>query len=876
MAKYTPMIQQYLEIKAQVPDAFLFFRLGDFYEMFFDDAKLAAQELEITLTSREGGGNDRIPMCGVPYHSAESYVQRLIERGYKVAICEQVENPATAKGVVKREIVRIITPGTVMDEQMLEESENNFLVALFTQPNRAAVASVDLSTGELHVTETQFDIATLIDEIESFHPKEVVIYDTLEAKHPVIEALRTHVGCLITPVSYIDIDHQLLATQFPRYQEICNTRPLQEVLQLLYGYLQQTQKRFLNHLGRLSRYDRRQHMVIDESAKRNLELQRTLHEGKKKGSLLWLLDRTSTAMGSRMLKRWLERPLLSLEKIQTRLSIVAAFVDDIIFLDEITSSLKEIYDLERLAARVAYGSATARDLAAISRSLERIPKLKQMLLDHPASMVQQLGHMIDPCEEIYKLITNAIVDDPPLSVKEGDIIQQGYHAELDQLRNIQKNGKDWIAQLQQQERELTGIKSLKVGYNRVFGYYIEVTKSNLRHLPEGRYIRKQTLANAERFITPELKEQEQMILNASERSVEMEYEIFTSIRDEIGQQVHQLQHLAERMAALDCFQSLATVAHQQHYVCPTVTEGNDMLIQTGRHPVVEAVVDQYEFVANDIELNPHDRQILLITGPNMAGKSTYMRQVALINIMAQIGSFVPAEKATLSIVDRIFTRIGAADDLVGGRSTFMVEMAETCRALKEATPRSLILLDEVGRGTSTYDGMALAHAIVEYIHDHVRAKTLFSTHYHELTALEETLPRLFNIHAECAEQDGKVVFLHRMLPGGADQSYGIHVAELAGLPAPVVKRAKLLLQELEGQTEVAATTSADVSLPDQISLFQTKLFEQEQVREAPISSVEREVLEQIERWEVMNQTPLETMQQVVKWKQILQKRLTTK
>lgn len=871
MAKYTPMIEQYLKIKAQVPDAFLFFRLGDFYELFFDDAKLASNELEITLTGREGGGHERIPMCGVPHHSVDSYIERLIERGYKVAICEQVESPSAAKGVVKREIVRIITPGTVMEEKMLQERENNFLVALFPVNQLVALAMVDLSTGELHVTEVPMQVSKVLDELSSYQPKEVVVEERMPRDDPILVGIKQQLGALITPSPLTVFEEAQLEEQFPRYQEVCTSPCLKAVLQLLFGYIQKTQKRSLQHVSRLSHYDPKQFMVINEAAKRNLELHKTLHEGKKKGSLLWLLDRTATAMGGRLLKRWLDRPLLQLDKIQARQKAVGAFVEDPIFLGEMIESLKQVYDLERLAARIAFGSATARDLSALSRSLCIVPEIKKSLLEQPVSEFHQLGEEMDTCEEVSRLVQQAIVEDPPLTLKEGGIIRDGYHADLDQLRLIQRDGKGWIARLEHQERESSGIKSLKVGYNRIFGYYIEVSKSNLRHIPQGRYIRKQTLANAERFITPELKEQEQLILQAAEKSIAMEYELFSQVRDEIASQVMRLQNLAEHIAELDCYQSLSQVASQYQYVCPQMVDVDEIYIEAGRHPVVEAVSSEYEFVANDAHLDVVEQQILLITGPNMAGKSTYMRQVALISIMAQMGSFVPANQAQLSIVDRVFTRIGAADDLVGGRSTFMVEMAETCRALQEATPRSLILLDEVGRGTSTYDGMALAHAIVEYIHDHIGAKTLFSTHYHELTVLEDVLSRLKNIHAECVEREGKVVFLHRMALGGADRSYGIHVAELAGLPESVIDRARVLLTQLESRMEAASTLTDSHDSMKQMSLFSVDKPLSMEVHEEKlkIKSPEKKILQQLSAWDVMNKTPFETMQLVLELKQKL-------
>lgn len=869
MAKYTPMMEQYLSIKAEYPDAFLFFRLGDFYEMFFEDAKKAAEELEITLTSRDGG-KERVPMCGVPYHSADAYIERLIEKGYKVAICEQVEDPKSAKGVVKREVVRVITPGTVIEEKMLADKENNFLVALATDGRAHALAAGDLSTGEWYVTQLEGVLDRLMDETSAYRPREVLLDSVLAGDRHFQKRLSMRLGCLFTPMTEEKLGsigelEAALAQQFPSANEVFTTALLVRAGGMLLRYLQDTQKRSLRHLNRVRRYDARQFMILDEAARRNLELTATLKDGRRQGSLLWLLDQTATAMGSRMLRQWLDKPLVNKEAIEERQEAVQAFLDDLLLLEEVRERLKEVYDLERLAARIAYGSANARDLQALRRSLEALPALQQVLAGMDCSPLRMMGEHMDVCADVAELIAKAIEDDPPVSVKEGGLIREGYHPYLDRLRKAQREGKNWITQLERREREATGIKSLKVGYNKVFGYYIEVTKANLRHLPEGRYERKQTLANAERFITPELKEKEQLILEAEEKSVELEYQLFTEVREQVARQIPRLQTLAEQVARLDALQSLAAVADRYRYVRPVIRTDGRLRIEAGRHPVVEAANREEPFVANDTEMDPEDRQILLITGPNMAGKSTYMRQVALITVMAQIGSFVPAKRAEIPIVDRIFTRIGAADDLVGGRSTFMVEMAETCQALTQATKQSLILLDEVGRGTSTYDGMSLAHAIVEYIHDHVGAKTLFSTHYHELTRLEETLPRVVNVHARCVEKDGKVVFLHRIEPGRADRSYGIQVAELAGMPQEVIRRAKVILDELEGQAETAAAVQ-------QLELFPSvpeTVVRTETVPETDLSETEREVLKELAEWDLMGSTPLDAMQLIHRLQQRL-------
>ncbi|WP_044639768.1 DNA mismatch repair protein MutS [Risungbinella massiliensis] len=872
MAKYTPMMEQYLRIKAQVPDAFLFFRLGDFYEMFFQDAQKAAEELEITLTGREAGGEERIPMCGVPYHSAQVYIERLIEKGYKVAICEQVEDPATAKGVVKREIVRVITPGTVMEESMLQEEENRFLLALVESEGMYALSAVDLSTGECHVTQTDSPLFFL-DEALSYQPKEIVVE---QEEQEWLAHFRQRGGIFISPFSLSEElrkrAYQLGVSQLVGFEETCCEPAIQRSLELLLAYLQETQKRSLGHLHRLRSYDAKRYMMLDESARRNLELTTTLSEGKKRGSLLGLLDKTATAMGSRLLKKWLDKPLLDREEIERRQEIVEGFRTDLLGLSGLQEALRKVYDLERLAARVAYGTAHARDLLSLGRSLQQIPRVLEVLSSFQTPEIQAPLAQLDICSDLAEGILEAIVEEPPLSVKEGGILRAGYHAPLDELREIQKNGKTWIASLEQQERDATGIKSLKIGYNRVFGYYIEVTKSNLKHLPDGRYVRKQTLANAERFITSELKEKEQLILHASEKSTVLEYELFVSLRDEIAKHVPRLQRLSEWIAELDVLHAFAVISNIYRYVRPFVHGGEQLWIEEGRHPVVEAA-STHAFIANDVQMDGSDRQILVVTGPNMAGKSTYMRQVALTVILAQIGCFVPAKRAQVPLIDRIFTRIGAADDLAGGRSTFMVEMSETCHALKEATNRSLVLLDEVGRGTSTYDGMALAHAIVEYLHHQVRAKTLFSTHYHELIHLEEELSRVVNVHAKCEEQDGKVVFLHKIVPGGADRSYGIHVAELAGLPEPVIKRAKVILTELESGIPDNTGNSRKVEL-QQMSIFDFLESESGVVREngseLARDPIEEEVLEELRSWDLLNRSPMETLQ----WLQELKRKLT--
>ncbi len=794
-------------------------------------------------------------MCGVPFHSAPAYIEKLVANGHKVAICEQVENPKQAKGVVRREVVRVITPGTVMEENMLLATENHFLSVLYKKGDIFGIAAVDLSTGECFLSELQQPLSVVMNEIATFEPKELVVEHEL-AKEPLVKTECARLGIIVSEFDLYEVEPTTLEEQFPDVHEICNTVVLQETLKYVHQYLLQTQKRSLGHLKRLRRYHAHSFMLLDEVARRNLELTRSLQNEKRTGSLLAHLDHTATAMGSRMLKQWLDKPLLSQEAISYRQDIVSQFIAEMILLEDLSDHLKRVYDLERLAARISYGSASPRDLFQLRKSLEEIPVIKEKLASFTSSVLDNLAESLDPCFDVQKLIASAIVDEPPISLKEGGVIREGYHEELDKLRHIQRNGKSWIAQLEEQERKRTGIKSLKIGYNRIFGYYLEITKSNLHLVPEEGYIRKQTLANAERFITTELKEQEQLILHANERSLELELETLKLVRETIANEVLRLQQLATKIAEIDVLHAYATVSIRYQYIRPVISNSNRLYVQKGRHPVVEAV--QYEnYVANDIHLDGDARQVLLITGPNMAGKSTYMRQVALIAIMAQIGCYVPAQKAEIGLIDRIFTRIGASDDLAQGHSTFMVEMMETCEALREATPKSLILLDEVGRGTSTYDGMALAHAIVEHVHQEVGAKTLFSTHYHELTRLEQDLPKLTNVHAKCIEQDGKVVFLHRIVEGGADRSYGIHVAELAGLPTSVIHRAKEILSQLE-EAKIPEVVVTQEEEP--LTLF-SYLPE--------VSPVEEEVAKEIENWNLLECTPMESLQFLQKMQQKL-------
>ncbi|WP_215115116.1 DNA mismatch repair protein MutS [Exiguobacterium sp. s80] len=802
----TPMMKQYFSIKADYPDAFLFYRLGDFYELFFDDAKQVAHELELTLTAKNGKNAEHpIPMCGVPHHAANGYIEQLIERGYKVALCDQVEDPKLTKGLVKREVIQVITPGTLMSS--LTEKENRYLVAIAEQEGRFGIARGDVSTGESALTSVT-SLDAVIKELSIILPREIVV--TNPEHTAALQSLRIPLTESTRRESHPHGDRAIDAAQADAFA-------------VLYAYMHDTQKRALSHLQPALVYEATDFMQLEPNTVKNLELVRSARTGDKKGSLLGLLDITGTAMGGRMLKRWLEKPLLSEQTITERLDAVEELLGHYFERHQLKDTLREVYDLERLVAKVGYGTASARDLVQLKTTLRLIPRIQAALEELLSQRLGQLAIGLDPHDELTALLDAAFVEAPPISTKDGGMIRTGFNAELDELLTASKDGKTWLATLEASERQATGIKTLKIGYNRVFGYYIEVSRANAKLLPEGRYERKQTLANAERYITPELKEKEALILGAEEKSITMEYELFCGVRDQVKTHIESLQRVSRRIAELDVLVALAEIAETHDYVRPVTTNGRSVAIEDGRHPVIETVLPRGEYVANGIALD-EAREMLLITGPNMSGKSTYMRQFALIALLHQIGSFVPASRAELPVFDQIFTRIGAADDLVSGQSTFMVEMVETQEALARATDRSLILLDEIGRGTSTYDGMALAQAIVEHIADSVGAKTLFSTHYHELTVLEETIAKLANVHVRAVEQNGRVVFLHEVRDGKADQSYGIHVARLADLPETLISRAEVLLSEFE-LADQSVKPPVDVTPPvleapiDQMSLF---------------------------------------------------------
>ncbi|MFR0497558.1 DNA mismatch repair protein MutS [Limosilactobacillus reuteri] len=877
--KTTPMMEQYQKVKDQYPDAFLFYRLGDFYELFNDDAVKGAQLLELTLTTRNHSAKNPIPMCGVPHRAVNNYIDILIDKGYKVAICEQMEDPKKAKGMVKRAVTRLITPGTQMDLNGEQARDNNYLVAISAQNGLFSIAYTDLSTGELKTTSLN-NANDAVNELVNLQSKEVVVDGELPVEITTQfkqrNILQSHQPTVLknAEISYLTQDLEDKAQQ--------------HVVALLVSYLLTTQKRSLAHLQKAIAYQPSSFMKIDHYSKTNLELMRNMRSGKRQGTLAWLLDETKTAMGSRLLKRWIDRPLINQNAISERQDKVQELLDHYFERSNLQQELIKVYDLERLAGRVAYGSVNGRDLIQLKTSLKQVPKIKYVLETLDSPVFEELQKQLDPLDDVADLIDQSIVEEPPIAVTEGGIIKDGYNDQLDQYRDAMNNGKQWIADLQEHERKLTGINNLKIGYNHVFGYYIEVTKVNLDKLPKDRYERKQTLVNAERFSTPELKEKEALIMGAQEKSTALEYDIFVKIREQVKGQITRLQKLAQQLAELDVLQSFAVVSEDYHFVRPEMNTGHVLKIKDGRHPVVEKFMGHQEYVPNDV-LMGEDTDILLITGPNMSGKSTYMRQLALIAVMAQIGCFVPAKSAELPIFDQVFTRIGAADDLISGESTFMVEMMEANNALTHATDRSLILFDEIGRGTATYDGMALAQAIIEYVHQHVRAKTLFSTHYHELTALENSLARLKNVHVGATEKDGELVFLHKVSAGPADKSYGIHVAKLAGMPSSLLKRADTILQKLEQKDVKLPNTPKPATDNYHTEPISAKINEAAPVKKesAPVvedngqlelfatqpekkeSSIDRRILHQLKELNLMGMTPMDVMNQIYKWQQKL-------
>ena len=859
----SPMMQEYCKTKEQYKDCILFYRLGDFYEMFFDDALLVTRELEITLTGKDCGLEERAPMCGVPYHAAETYINRLIERGHKVAICEQVEDPKKAKGLVKREVVRIVTPGTTLDAAALDETKNNYLMSIVSMEEHFGCAIADITTGDCFLTEVDKP-QKLLDEINKFVPAEIICNDSFYMSNIDTDDLQNRLGICVFSLDSWYFDDELCRRTLKDHFHVGSLEGLGVgdydcgiiAAGALFLYLKETQKTALSHMTTIRPYAAEKYMLIDSSSRRNLELVETLREKQKRGSLLWVLDKTKTAMGARLLRSYVEQPLIDKTEILKRQELITNLNDQEITREELREYLGPIYDLERLITRITYQTANPRDMIAFCNSLEMLPPIKTLLEDLKGELATGIREHFDCLEDLCALLKSSINDDPPISVRDGNIIKTGYNEEVDRLRNASTDGKKWLADLEGKEREKTGIKNLRIKYNKVFGYYLEVTNSFKDQVPDY-YVRKQTLTNAERYITPELKELEDTILGSQDRLVELEYDLFRQIRDTIADNVARIQATARAVAQIDVFVSLALVAGQNNYCKPKINESGVIDIKGGRHPVVEKMIVNDMFIDNDTYLDNHNNRISIITGPNMAGKSTYMRQSALIVLMAQIGSFVPAESANIGIVDRIFTRVGASDDLASGQSTFMVEMNEVANILRNATANSLLILDEIGRGTSTYDGMSIAWAVVEYIADarQLGAKTLFATHYHELTELEGALNGVNNYCIAVKEKGDDIVFLRKIVKGGADKSYGIQVAKLAGVPDSVIQRAKELVEELSDADITAAVkdlTSAKKKKPvyDQMDMAQMSLFD---------TVKDNDIIDEIKGLDMGNMTPIEAM-----------------
>ncbi|MCD8217699.1 MAG: DNA mismatch repair protein MutS [Clostridiales bacterium] len=842
MEQITPMMRQYLETKDAYPDCILFYRLGDFYEMFFDDAVLVSRELELTLTGKSCGLEERAPMCGVPFHAVDGYLTRLVSKGYKVAICEQMEDPKEAKGLVKREVVRIVTPGTNLDTASLDESKNNYIMSVVYVDGRYGISTADVTTGDFFVTEVDSEWK-LLDEIGKYMPSELICNETFLMSGLDFDDLRHRLSIAIYSLDAAYFDDQTAKSTLTEHFHVENPESLGLgnydcgiiAAGSLLQYLTELQKTSLSHMTHIEPYTTGKYMILDNSTRRNLELVETLREKQKRGSLLWVLDKTKTAMGVRTLRSYIEQPLIDKTAIEERLDAVAELNANMINREELRKYLNPVYDLERLISRVVYHTANPRDLIAFKTSLQMLPAIKTLMNDFSSDLLCKLNRDLDTLDDICDLIDRAIEDDPPISVREGGMIKDGFHPEVDRLRKAKTEGKSWLAKVEEEEREKTGIKNLRIRFNKVFGYYLEVTNS-FKDLVPDYYTRKQTLTNAERYITPELKELEETILGAEDKLTALEYDLFCQVRSEIAAQVERIQTTAKAVAAIDVFASLATVASANNYVRPKINEKGVLKIKNGRHPVVERMMNNDMFIANDTFLDSKNNRISIITGPNMAGKSTYMRQNALIVLMAQIGSFVPAEKANIGIVDRIFTRVGASNDLASGQSTFMVEMTEVANILRNATGSSLLILDEIGRGTSTIDGLAIAWAVVEHISNPkvLGAKTLFATHYHELTELEGKLSNVHNYCIAVKEKGDDIVFLRKIIPGGADKSYGIQVAKLAGLPNIVIDRAKAICEELEQSNLNNITRNLDVGAltdtatrrkPDDVDLAQISLFD---------------------------------------------------
>lgn len=868
MAGMTPMMQKYVETKEQYKDCILFYRLGDFYEMFFDDALIASKELEITLTGKDCGMEERAPMCGIPYHAVDTYLTKLVSKGYKVAICEQVEDPKQAKGLVKREVVRIVTPGTNLNIQSLEESKNNYLMCIACFRDKLGISVVDVTTGDFYMTEIE-NISKLMDEIYKYMPTEIICNDAFMMSGFDINDLKDRLKIAVYPLEawYFDDDgcrktlmeHFKFNTlaglgldDFPAGMIACGATM---------QYLLETQKTRLEHITHIVPYLSSRFMLLDSSTRRNLELTETLREKQKKGSLLWVLDKTKTAMGARQLRSDIEQPLVNIDEINDRLDAIEQLCSNTVGRDEIREYLNPIYDMERLLGKVSYKSANPRDLLAFANSMEMLPYIKTVLKEFDAKLLKEIDEQIDGLEDLFQLIKNSIAEEPPITIREGGIIKTGFDKDIDMLRTAKTDGKNWLAKLEEEDRERTGIKNLKVKYNKVFGYYFEVTNSYKDLVPDD-YVRKQTLVNAERYTTPKLKELEDTILNAEDKLNTLEYDMFCKIRDDVAAQLERIQRTAKAVARLDVFASLSLVAEQNHYVRPTLNEKGIIDIKDGRHPVVEKMIDHDMFVANDTYLNNSNHCIAVITGPNMAGKSTYMRQSALIVLMAQLGSFVPAKSANIGIVDRIFTRVGASDDLASGQSTFMVEMNEVANILRNATSKSLLVLDEIGRGTSTFDGLSIAWAVIEHISNKrlLGAKTLFATHYHELTELEGKMSNVNNYCIAVKEKGDDIVFLRKIVKGGADRSYGIQVAKLAGVPDMVIERAKEIAEQLSDNdiTEKVQSIAVDngksehkkVKHYDDVDMGQMSLFD---------TVKDEDIIKELKEIDISTLTPLDAL-----------------
>lgn len=868
MAEFTPMMQKYLETKKDYPDCILFYRLGDFYEMFFEDALTVSRELELTLTGKSCGQEERAPMCGVPFHAVETYLDKLVAKGYKVAICEQVEDPKLAKGLVKREVVRIVTPGTNLDTMALDETKNNYLMAIVYMTDKYGISVADISTGAYFMTEVD-NAKKLQDEISRYSPSEIICNQSFYVSGIDIEDYRVRLGISVYALEDWYFDDELCKRALKEHFHTasleglgiadfdCGTIAAGALMQ----YLVETQKTSISNLTKLIPYVTGKFMLIDSSSRRNLELCETLREKQKRGSLLWVLDKTKTAMGARMLRSFLEQPLIELEEIEKRQKAIGELNQNAIAREEIREYLNPVYDLERLISKISYKTANPRDLIAFKSSLEMLPSIKYIMNDFQGELLSSIREDIDDLTDLCDLVSRAILDEPPISVREGGIIKEGFHEEVDRLRSASTEGKSWLAELEAKEREKTGIKNLRIRYNKVFGYYLEVTNSYQNLVPDY-YVRKQTLANAERYITPELKELEDMILGAQDKLVVLEYDLFCQVRDHLAGEILRIQKTAKAVAGIDVFASLSLVAERNNYVCPKMNNKGIIQIRDGRHPVVEKMMNNDMFIANDTYLDNGKNRISIITGPNMAGKSTYMRQTALIVLMAQIGSFVPASSAKIGIVDRIFTRVGASDDLASGQSTFMVEMSEVANILRNATSNSLLILDEIGRGTSTFDGLSIAWAVVEYISNPklLGAKTLFATHYHELTELEGKLSNVNNYCIAVKEKGDDIVFLRKIVRGGADKSYGIQVAKLAGVPELVIERAKELVQELsdaditesvgENRQETRGKTKAKPRKYDQVDLEQMSFSD---------TVSDEDVIKELKEIDISTLTPLEAL-----------------